>query len=121
MATAQDTRSLGDTIHEARKRAGMSLRELAGRIGINHSYVSDIENDRRVPSERVLKALATQLGLDFDELMARAGRFGDKADRYIRRHHLLGTLVRRIAEMNLDDFALKKLINSAERLSKKTK
>jgi transcriptional regulator with XRE-family HTH domain len=121
MESAQDSRSLGDVVHDARKSAGFSLRELAERVGINHAYVSDIENDRRVPSERVLRALANQLGLDFDDLMARAGRFGEEADRYIRRHPLLGALIRLITERNLGDESLAKLIRSANRMGKKTR
>jgi len=77
-------RTLGDSIREARIAEGPSLRDLAKALEISPSYLSDIENDRRVPSEDVPGKIAVLLALDRDELMAPAGRFGDEAERYLR-------------------------------------
>lgn len=67
---------LSDIIREARIEKRLRLRELAKAAGIAASYLSDIENDRRIPSVDVLRKLAEVLTLDFDELMAQAGKFG---------------------------------------------
>lgn len=112
-------KSLGLIISEARKAAAMSLRDLAQRVGVNHSYISDIEYGRRIPSERVLKSIAAQLGLNADALLSLAGRLGEKSDDYIRKHPQSAMLFRTIAENNLSDDALTVLINEAKRLSKK--
>jgi len=95
----------------------MSLRELARQLDVTPSYVSDIENDRRVPSEQVLRAISKILELPFDDLMAAAGRFGDNAERYLRRVPAAGLLFRRISDAQFKDDEVRKLIDAADKLS----
>jgi transcriptional regulator with XRE-family HTH domain len=111
-------KSLGEVIRKARVPKG-SLRSFASILNVAPSYMSDIENDRRTPSEHVLKNIASLLGLDFDDLMARAGRFGDDAGRYFRRHPAAGLLLRKIVEANLTDADLSELLKKAEELGRK--
>lgn len=85
---------------------------------ITPSYLSDIETDRRVPSEDVLRSIASLLALDFDDLMARAGRLGDDAERYLRRRPDAGVLFRRISQRNLPADQLKELLNQVEQFPK---
>jgi transcriptional regulator with XRE-family HTH domain len=118
MANTRGEKSLGEVIREARVAMG-SLREFAKNLGITPSYMSDIENDRRIPAEDVLKRIADLLKLDFDDLMARAGRFGDDAERYMRRHPTAGVLFRQISEANLADDDLIKLLKKAEEMGRK--
>jgi transcriptional regulator with XRE-family HTH domain len=111
--------TLGDVIREARIAAKRGLRDVARELGIAPSYQSDIENDRRVPAEEILQKIATLLGLDFDDLMARAGRFGEEAERYLRRNPAAGILFRRISEKNLGQDELGKLLDKADELGEK--
>ncbi|MBI5949704.1 MAG: helix-turn-helix transcriptional regulator [Chloroflexi bacterium] len=111
-------RSLGDHLREARLRRGLGLRQLAAIIDKTPSYLSDIENDRRIPAEDVLHDLGEALGLNFDELMALAGRFGQQAERYLRRQPVAGQLFRRISEANLQAEDLSKLLETAEGLAR---
>ena len=111
--------SLGETIREARIRAGLGLRELARKLkSVTPSYLSDIENDRRIPSEEVLRGIASALNLDFDGLMALAGRIGDDALRYLQREPAAGALFRTVSEGRLDAKALADLSERAEKLAK---
>ena len=71
----------GQTIAEARKRAGMTQKELAAKIKkedgtpISPQYLNDIEHDRRgAPPDFLLKQLAKILDLDPDLLAYRGGR-----------------------------------------------
>jgi transcriptional regulator with XRE-family HTH domain len=50
-----ENKSLGTVIRDARVKSGRSLREFAKLLDITPSYQSDIENDRRVPAEDLLK------------------------------------------------------------------
>lgn len=118
MANTRDSKTLGDVIREARTPKG-SLREYAKKLDITPSYLSDIENDRRVPAEDVLRRIAELLELDFDDLMARAGRFGEDADRYMRKHPTAGVLFRQLSDSNLAEDDLAKLLKKAEELAKK--
>ena len=114
-----DGRSLGEVVRDARVVASLSLRDVAKKLDLAASYLSDIENDRRVPSEEVTRSLADFLGLNFDDLMALAGRFGQDAERYLKRTPTAGMLFRKISEYKLPDEDLKKLLDDIEKLSRK--
>jgi transcriptional regulator with XRE-family HTH domain len=60
--------TLGQRIKEARKQAGISLRELAARTGMEYTYLSKIQNDHYMPSIRALDRIAHALGIPFGEL-----------------------------------------------------
>jgi len=94
--------SLGDRIREARTAKKLTLRKLATLLDKSPSYVSDIENDRRIPSEAVLREACDIVSLDFDQMMALAGRFGDRTQRQLRKTPSLGTLLRRLADLPPD-------------------
>jgi len=106
--------TLGDTIRMRRVALSLGLRALAADLGVSPSYVSDIENDRRVPSEEVLKAIGTRLALDYDKLMALAGRFGEEADRYMRRTPAAGALFRHLSERGYSDEQVRKILHQIE-------
>ena len=111
--------TLGELIREARIAKGQSLREVAKLLEITPSYMSDIENDRRIPSEDVLRNIVKLLSLDFDHCMALAGRFGDNADRYMKKQPVAGVLFRRISENNLQEEELRDLLRRADKMGKK--
>ena len=112
-------KSLGEFIRDRRVELKIGLRSLAKVVEITPSYLSDIEYDRRVPSEDVLRKIAEQLKIDFDELMARSGRVGEDAERHLKRNPELGILFRRITEHGLRGESIDKLIKEADRLGKK--
>lgn len=110
--------SLGELVNNSRVNKCLGLRALARRLDIAPSYLSDIENDRRVPSEEVLRRISEVLDLDFDILMREAGRLGKDAEQYIRDNELAGRLFRRIADSQLDQGDLENLLTSLDRLEK---
>jgi transcriptional regulator with XRE-family HTH domain len=112
---AQDNRTIGDVIHDGRAKLKLSLRDITRKLDITPSYLSDIENNRRVPSEEVLSKLAKHLDLDYDDLMARAGRFGEDAVRYMMRTPAAGVLFRRLAEGRASGETVEKLLKHADR------
>lgn len=121
MANTGDNTTLGTVIRDARVNSGRSLREFARLLDITPSYQSDIENDRRVPAEEVLKRTAELLGLKFEELMALAGRIGEDAERYLRRQPAAGALFRKLTETNAPEALLRKMIEEAEELKRRKK
>lgn len=73
--------TFGAYISEARKKAGLSQKDLAGRINkedglpISPQYLNDIEHDRRnPPGEFILNQLAKELDLSLDYLRYLSGR-----------------------------------------------
>jgi transcriptional regulator with XRE-family HTH domain len=66
-----ETSLVGSRLREQRERRGVSLRELARRVGVSPSLVSQIELDRVNPSVSTLYALVTELGMTMSKV------FGD--------------------------------------------
>ena len=93
-------KTIGEIIREKRPEKFPSLREFAKALGIAPSYLSDIETDRRKPSEEVIKAIADKLDLDFNELMGRAGRIHSDASKYMKTNPIAGVLFRKITGLN---------------------
>jgi transcriptional regulator with XRE-family HTH domain len=68
---------LGAQLRAGRERAGLSVRELARRIGVSASLLSQVERGLAQPSVGTLWAVVTALGLSLDSLFAST----DQADR----------------------------------------
>jgi len=91
--------TLGKRLRELREKNRVSLRSLAARVRITAPYLSDIELDRRHPSDRVLADLARALHASVDDL---------------RQHDpksLLSEIQRRIADDANYGLALRRLLN----------
>ena len=66
--------TLGEMIRRQRELAAVPLRQVAAAVGISSAYLSQIERNLREPSERVLDAIADQLQMSPDVLVAEANR-----------------------------------------------
>lgn len=55
---------IGQRLHDARERAGMSANALAKAAGLTHTTVQDIEMGRRNPGVETMERLAQALGVD---------------------------------------------------------
>ena len=60
---------MGDALREARRGRGLSLRELADRLGVSPSLISQIETGRANPSVSTLYAIAAELDVSLDDLL----------------------------------------------------
>ena len=65
---------LGERLRTERDRLGLSLRELARRLEVSPSLVSQIETGKIQPSVRTLYAIVSELGVSLDELFAPPAR-----------------------------------------------
>ncbi|MGH2850273.1 MAG: helix-turn-helix domain-containing protein [Solirubrobacteraceae bacterium] len=63
---------VGAQLRERRFENGMSLRELARRLDVSPSLVSQIETGKIQPSVRTLYAMVSELGVSLDEMFAPA-------------------------------------------------
>jgi transcriptional regulator with XRE-family HTH domain len=63
---------LGERLRQERAERGLSLRELARRLDVSPSLVSQIETGKIQPSVRTLYAMVSELGVSLDELFAPA-------------------------------------------------
>jgi transcriptional regulator with XRE-family HTH domain len=64
---------LGAFIREQRKKANLSLRQLAELTSLSNPYLSQVERGLHQPSVRVLRAISTALNLSAESMAAQAG------------------------------------------------
>ena len=62
------SKTLGELVKDARIIKGKTQTESAISLGISRSYLSDIENNRYVPSTLLLLKIRKELGLDLNLL-----------------------------------------------------
>ena len=61
---------IGPRLRAQREQLGLSLRELARRIGVSASLISQIERDKVNPSVGTLYSLVRELGLSMGDLFS---------------------------------------------------
>ena len=76
---AFEASKVGSRLRAERERLGIGLRELARRVGVSPSLVSQIELDRVNPSVSTLYALVTALGITMSDV------FGEQPERIVER------------------------------------
>jgi len=76
----------GQRIRRSRTAKNIGLRELAKKVGISATYLSRIETmeEKSPPAEKVIKAIAKEIGDDFDVLMRLAGRIPQDVEKVIK-------------------------------------
>lgn len=69
--------SIGQAMHRRRVLFGLPLREVAGHLGVSAQYLSDIERNRREPTEAIIRSACRVLGLPLDLMIYASGRLPD--------------------------------------------
>ena len=65
--------SIGKNVRKYRKIKGLTLRKLGEASTLAESTISDIENDKSMPSIKALTRIAKALGVDLDYLLKEDG------------------------------------------------
>lgn len=58
-----------DPVRVFRKHRGLSVKELAEKAGLSQPYLSEIETGKKEGSIEAIKAIASALGVDLDDLV----------------------------------------------------
>ena len=61
-------KTLGEVIRELRDCRGITQVELARRVKISNTYLSDIENERTEPSLKIIRKIARGLNMDWRDI-----------------------------------------------------
>ncbi len=56
-------------LQQQRKEANLTLRELADKLGVKHSYLSQLENGLATPSEDLARRIAAVFGADEERVV----------------------------------------------------
>ena len=84
IGTKQPHPQMGERLRAARQARGLTLRELAQRLSVSPSMISQIETGRASPSVSTLYSIADELNVSLDELLfndrrPQAGTVAEKA------------------------------------------
>jgi transcriptional regulator with XRE-family HTH domain len=96
---------LGARLRAARQARGQegpqsfSLRAVAGRLGVSAAYLSLVETGRQRPTEALLRALATELDLAPEPLLALAGRVPEDVAATLAARPALAEAVRALRDL----------------------
>lgn len=94
--------SLGQAIRRLRLKADYKLREFALLIDLSAAYLSDIEHDRRNPTEDVLRKIAVVLGkrveVTYESLRSLSARLETDVQRMVQQNPEVGQLLREVRE-----------------------
>lgn len=96
--------TLAEYLHQAREQAGISQRQLAGRVGIHNSYLARLESGENAsPSAELLQRIADVLEIGSTDLLAFIGVKPPKGlpelAPYLRaKYHLDNRAIRELAE-----------------------
>lgn len=67
-------KEFGHYLRQIRKRAGLTIRQLEEKSGVSNAYLSQIETGKRsIPSETILKKIHGPLGIEYEDLLEKAG------------------------------------------------
>ena len=72
MDTDTSELTLGVALKRVRLSSGLSQRDLAERLGVDPTYISHLEKDRRDPSVKLLRRVADATGVPASALLAAA-------------------------------------------------
>lgn len=64
--------NIGHALKEIRKGKGLTQKQLAGKINISNTYLSEIENNTRRPSIEVIKGISDALDIPFVYLILKS-------------------------------------------------
>lgn len=69
-----EAKEFGEYLKSVRKEKRMTIRQLELYSKVSNAYISQLERgDRGLPSPEILKKLSQPLGVDYNELMVKAG------------------------------------------------
>lgn len=106
-----DSINFGQYLRGVREAKKISLRKFAEKVGKTPTYISKIERNElgTKPSEELVKRIAEELNLDFDDLIILAGRIPEEIPNIINERPQQMTALLRTAK-NLSNEELQKFM-----------
>ena len=81
-----DPMSFGSRIRELRYQKGIGIKKLAPELGVDYSYLSRLENEKVVPSAKLIGRLSEYFDQNKDELMLLADKVPKDVMQILREH-----------------------------------
>lgn len=81
-----ESSSLGARIRELRYQRGIGIKKLAPELGVDYSYLSRVENEKAVPSVKLIERLSEYFDQNKDEMMLLADKVPKDVIQILREH-----------------------------------
>ena len=81
-----ESTSFGSRIRELRYQRGIGIKKLAPELGVDYSYLSRLENEKVVPSAKLIERLSEYFDQNKDELMLLADKVPKDVMQILREH-----------------------------------
>jgi transcriptional regulator with XRE-family HTH domain len=120
---------IGNKIKEYRKSKGITVQELASKAEVSKGLISQIENNRTIPSLLVLMNIITSLDLDLNEFFKGIDKDAKASQVIVKRNeeyhqfekeHTRGFLYKRIMARNLKNFPVDIVLLELKKGAKRT-
>lgn len=109
--------SFGELLREKRRRAGISQRDLASRVGLDFSYISKLENDRMPPpAAHTVVTICGVLRVQPEELLAASGKLPADVQSAVGSSPAAQSFLQNASKMSLTEGEWKELQSSLRRL-----
>jgi transcriptional regulator with XRE-family HTH domain len=105
--------TLGEAIRYVREQRGLSLRELARRVGVSAPFLSDVERNRRATDK--LAEVARALGVSLTELERFDSRLPPDIKEWIASSPGVSSLLRELRDSGMDVYALRTALQKKKR------
>jgi transcriptional regulator with XRE-family HTH domain len=98
----------GEALRELRQQKGIGLRQLAAKVGISPSYLSNVETAKfPPPSEETLCLIAQELDQHPDQMLAQAGKISSDLPKIIEKHpRQFAAILRSLRGLEESDFVV---------------
>jgi transcriptional regulator with XRE-family HTH domain len=93
----------GRLIEELRVKRGLSRTRFAARIGINSTYLAQIEEGNRIPTDEMIRNFAKYFNVDEDKLFEIVGRVPLVAREELENQTLLQNVLKEIAKLKISE------------------
>jgi transcriptional regulator with XRE-family HTH domain len=103
-----DSMSFGEKVRELRLAKGLTLRDLAAKVGVGFTYLSKIENHKleegHGPSEKLIHKLAAELDTSEDELLLLAEKVPEPIRKRVCQRPEVFRVVAEMNDKEMDQF-----------------
>lgn len=111
--------TLGRYLRESRRLQEKTLDEVAQLINVSKMYLSQIETDKKIPSDEVIRNLATSYKVDEDCLFKLSGKLSLAAREELHENENIQNLFSRVKKGNLDNNLKREMYKEIESIFRK--
>lgn len=109
---------IGKFINDLRVKKKLSLVQLSARVGVNPSYLREVECGKKVPDDQLIRNLAEYFGFDENYIYSCIGKVPLKAREELQRFAILQETLKEIGMSSLTEQEKEEIYNKFYSMAK---